>query len=155
MAWSGEIAPASLAAVRQGTRGEMITITEDVQNVAADLKRIDPRLHLRWSEKGGYFCVYAREDHMREGEGWLVGTYEELDQRIVRDIEKTYAKFRDPRYSFADELEAKEDEAKARREYEFSQEIGENAERLAWAIRKDLGDGDKKHAFIGEGVPGE
>lgn len=138
MTWSGEINPATLDQVQRGRGGKMVTIESDVANVAADLKRIDPRLCLRWSEAGEYFVVYGREPWMEEGHGWLVGTFQELDQRIVKSIEETYWKHRQPGYSLGEELNEQHDEATARQEEAFSEQTQEMAERLAHAIRKDL-----------------
>lgn len=152
MSWNGEIHPASMEQVRQGRDGKMVTIEEDVANVAQDLKRIDPRLHLRWSEKGKYFVVYCREPHEPEGTGHLVGTYQELDQRIVKSIEETVWKWKQPGYSFSAELEKQEDEAIVRADEEWSEQFGETAERLAWAIRKDL-DFDKAQMIVPKEIP--
>ena len=138
--------------VREGRNGRMITITEDVANVAVDLKKIDPRLHLRYSEKGGYFVVYTREDHEPEGTGHMVGTYQELDQRIVKDIQETYWKWRQPGYSLADELDKMDEKAEKEADHQHYEQTGEAAERLAFALRKDLG--QKDQIFV-KGLPSE
>ena len=139
MNWSGEIEPAEMAQMRKGRNGKMIAIDADVGNVAQELKRIDKRFHLRFSEEGEYFVVYLREEWEREGSGHLVGTYKELDQRIVKDIQKTYWKWNQPGFSFADELDELEKEKNDKFDYEQRQKMEDLTDRLAHAIRKDLG----------------
>ena len=138
MAWSGEIQAATAAQVYEGRGGKVHIIERDVAGVAEGLKRLDERLHLRYSEKGDFYVVYCREPHEEEGTGHLVGTYQECDQRIVKDIEQTMWKWRQPGFSFGMELEKQHDEAEARADREWSEKFGETAERLAHAIRKDL-----------------
>ena len=69
----------------------------------------------------------------------MVATYQELDGRILKDIERIKWLNEQPTYSFADELEKKNKEAEAKREAAFSEQIKMNAEELAFAMRKDLG----------------
>ena len=140
MSWTGEIQPATIEQIRQGKDGKMHVITEDAGGIAQRLREIDKRLHLRYSERGKYYVVYAREENEPEGSGYLVATYQELDARIVKDLERIKWLNEQPGYSYADALEEKNAEAEAKREYDFSQKIKENAEQLAWAIRKDLGE---------------
>ena len=140
MTWTGEIEPATIEQIRRGKDGKMHLITEDAGGIAQRLREIDPRLHLRYSEMGEYYVVYAREPHEPEGTGYMVATYQVLDGRIIKDIERIKWLNERPGYSYADELEQKNKEADAKRDAEFSAKIAENAEQLAWAIRKDLGD---------------
>lgn len=138
MTWTGEIEPASIEQVRLGRGGKTHLITSDAGGVAEGLRHLDPRLHLRYSEKGDYYVVYCREEHEPEGTGWQVGTFQECDGRIVKSIEETMWKFRQPGYSYAGELDQIEAKAEKQAEDAFSEQIGETAERLAHAIRKDL-----------------
>lgn len=139
MAWTGEIEPATIEQIRRGRDGKLHLITEDAGGIAQRLKEIDPRLHLRYSEAGQYYVVYAREEHEPEGTGYMVATYQELDGRILKDIERIKWLNEQPTYSFADELEKKNKEAEAKRDAAFSEQIAMNAEELAFAMRKDLG----------------
>jgi hypothetical protein len=141
--WSGEVEPASIEQVRQGRDGKMVTITEDVADIAKRLKEIDKRLYLRYSEPGSYFVVYCREPYEPEGTGYMVATYQELDPRIIEDIRRVVWENQQPGYSYADEIDKKHDLADAARDYEFSQKIQASAEELAFAIRKDLGNTNK------------
>lgn len=154
LTWTGEIQPATMAQIRKGRDGTTHIIEADAGGVAEGLKEIDPRLHLRFSENGNYYVVYLREPHDPEGFGYMVGTYQECDQRIVKRVQEAWWKSRQPGYSLADELDAQDDKARAEFEYKQSQDIAEIAERLQHAMKKDLGEtGDR--AFIGKGVNGE
>ena len=146
-----EIQPASVQQVLEGRGGKMITIEEDVCDVAKRLKGIDRRFYLRFSEAGGYFVVYCREDHEQEGTGHLIATYQELDARIVEDIERIVWENRQPGYSYSDEIEKNHQLADDARDYEFSQKIMSSAEELARAIRVDLG--SKGPTFITKDIP--
>lgn len=139
MKWTGEIEPASIEQIREGAGGKLHLITEDAGNIAKQIREIDPRLHLRFSERGGYYVVYAREEHDPPGSGYMVATYQELDGRIVRDLQRIKWLNEQPGYSYADELEKQNEAAEKAREDAFSEKIAESAEKLAWAIRKDLG----------------
>lgn len=139
--------------IRLGRDGKMHVITEDAGGIAQRLREIDSRLHLRYSEKGQYYVVYAREEHEPEGTGYMVATYQALDARILKDIEQIKWLNEQPGYSYADALEEKNAEAEAKREYDFSQKIKENAEQLAWAIRKDLG--EQGRIVVDKEIPSE
>lgn len=133
-----EISPARLAQVQQARGGEFVEISDDVQNVAADLRAIDAGLRLRYSEAGEYFVVYHVEELPGGGQReHLVTTAQELDQRLVQRIREI-----DPRngYDYAAELDRLEAEGERERDREFSEQIGPLGERLAHAVRKDLGE---------------
>lgn len=153
-----EIRPASLAQISKGRSGRSIQIDDDVQGVANGLAEIDSHIKLRYSEAGGHFVVYwsedpnlTDEDNDAENSTYLIFTAQDLDHRIVHHMREVYAKCNRPDYSFADELEAKDqadkDAAKARR----TEENGEIYERMAHAMRKDLGY-DQSRIFVPEAV---
>jgi hypothetical protein len=132
-----EISPARLAQVQTARGGQFVEITDDVQNVAADLAAIDPGLRLRYSEAGGYFVVYHVQE-LPDGKRreHLVTTAQELDQRLVQRIRAIDAR---TGYDYARELDRLEREAEQQRDREFSERTGPIAERLAHAVRHDLG----------------
>lgn len=140
--WDGELEPISLAQIRQGKGGRVVEIDDDVLNVVKDIKRIDERLHVRWSEEGEYFVVYCRLPHEPPGFGNVVLTSPTLDGRVVSRIEMAAWKQRQPGYSYADELDAVEAEEDAKQDARISDMIAENAARFAYALRKDLGKND-------------
>jgi hypothetical protein len=123
--------------IARGRDGHKILIEADVCNVAADLKRIDPYLRVRWSELGEYFVVY-REVEKSDGsvDQDLVLTSYELDQRVVKRVEK----ISHSSYNYGKELEKAEDQAKRDQEHIFDEQVGDIGQKLAHAIRKDLGD---------------
>ena len=138
MSWSGELQPISLNQIYHGKRGQVIEIEEDVLDIVKQIKQVDPTLHVRWSEKGNYFVVYCRLDHEPEGTGNVVLMVPELDQRVVTSIQKAAWEQNQDGYSLADALEAQDKEADEERDAEFTEQIAERAERLAYAIRQDL-----------------
>lgn len=117
----------------------MVEIDNDVQGVANALHHIDHHISLRFSETGNYFVVYWKPDGWDDGQGYQITTAQDLDHRIVKSVEDIYAKCKQPGYSFAKELEQAEDEAKAEEEHRQDEERGAMLEKLAHAMRKDLG----------------
>lgn len=151
-----EIRPATLTQLSKGRDGHYIQIADDVQGVANGLNAIDPHIKLRFSEAGGYFVVYwsenpsvTEEDDVPGNTTYLIFTAQELDQRIVKHMEEVYWRCNQPGYSFADELEAKERAEKKAQKAAASERNGEIYERLAHAMRKDLGY-DQGRVFIPE-----
>lgn len=140
-----EIRPASLAQITKARNGKYVEVGDDVQGVANALHEIDPHIRLRYSEAGEYFVVYWSENpHMAEEDGgenttYLIFTAQDLDHRIVHRMAEVYWKCNKPGYSFADELDKQEAEAKKQKDHEFTERNGENYERLAHALRKELG----------------
>ena len=118
----------------------MVEVEDDVQNVVNDLARINHHFRVRWSEAGQYFVVYWKPDHEEEGSGYLVTTAQELDGRLVRLVEQIhYRVINDPDYDLGAEIEANHDAADAERDRQFTEQAGEMYERLAHALRQDLG----------------
>jgi hypothetical protein len=144
-----EIRPASLAQIAKARNAQMVEIDDDVQGVANALNHIDSHICLRFSEAGGYFVVYWKPYGWEDGSGYQITTAQDLDHRIVKRVEDIYAKCKQPGYSFAKELEQVESDAKAEKEHEEAEQNGEMLEKLAHAMRKDLGY-DKQKIFIPE-----
>lgn len=150
--WTGEIQPASINQIYQGKGGKIVEIDGDTGDFAKQLKEIDPSLCLRWSEAGEYFAVYARDEHHLEGDGYLVATYQELDARILEDIRRIKWENQRAGYSFADEIEKAEAAAQKQFDHEQREKIGEGAEELAFALRKELGY-DKHRIAVTRDIP--
>lgn len=140
-----EIRPATLAQVTKARNGKYVEISNDVQGIANALNEIDPHIRLRYSEAGGYFVVYWSENPnvAEEDDGdnttYLIFTAQDLDHRIVHRMAEVYWKCRRPGYSFADELEEEQERQKKEKDHAWSEAMGENFERLAHAMRKELG----------------
>jgi hypothetical protein len=137
-----EIPPvkADISQIVKAKDGKMVSIEDDVQNVANDLAEIDPHFRLRYSETGKYFVVYWKHDEaVEDGDGYLVTTAQDLDQRIVQTVKRIHHQvLNDPRYSFADEVERVEEANRRIAEHNRAEEMGPKHEKLAHALKKDL-----------------
>lgn len=132
---SVEIEAGSLSQVHRTRRGKLVQVDDDVGNVARDLTAIDPGLRLRYSPDEELFVVYH---HRVAADGseqeQLVTTSRTCDQRIVariREIDR-------PGYDYGTELERLDDEADRRRDHERRESVGPYAERLSFALSRDL-----------------
>ena len=129
----------------------MVLISAGASTIAADLKRIDKRLCVRWCEAGNppYFAVYMEP----EGgcpcpnpdcfHGELVLTAQELDDRIVKRIEYIDTHGRSG-YDFAEALEQQRRDRERRERQEREERAGLLGEQMAHALRRDLGLGPYK-----------
>lgn len=135
MATDDAIKPATIEQVQAGADGKFHVIDNDAGGIVARLKRLDENLNLRFSEAGNYYVVYYQGQNGPE----LVATYETLDARIAEDIERMDYAMKQPGYNFADELEKLEAEAKREEDYRQKEAMGESAQKLAHALRKDMG----------------
>jgi hypothetical protein len=70
-----------------------------------------------------------------EGDGHLVLTAQDCDQRIVQRIRRIMQSD----YDYMAELDKAEAKAKEEKDAAWSEKIGPIAERLAFAMRKELG----------------
>lgn len=143
-----EIRPATIAQISRSKEGRMVQIDNDVQNVANDLHEIDPHLRLRYSEAGEYFVVYLKPEQGDEGDGHLVLTAQDCDQRIVNRIREISA----PTYNYVEELEKAEAKARKEKDDAWTEKIGPIAERLAFEMRKELGYNDSR-TYITKEIP--
>lgn len=148
-----EIEPATFDQIRIAADGRLVTITADIGGVAESIRRLDPCLHLKYSERGECFIVYrvhrngepcALDDPERTEE--LVLTAKDCDQRIVRRLE-----FIDPHgrsdYDYADALEDVNRRTKAMERHAFRERVGEATERVAHEIRRAEGAKYKGRVF--------
>ena len=130
-----EIQPLTLDQLVRDRKGRQVLIESDVGNIALDLKNLDSSLRLRVTESGG-FVVYQ---HIDNSDGsykeHLVLTAKELDARIIDRVRKIMH----PSYNYVKELDKLDDIADAKKEYDADQVIGEHGQRIAHALRKDLG----------------
>lgn len=131
---------ASLGELQLTNRLEMIRVDHDVLGVAESLKRIDLGLTLLYDKKQDVYVLYwvgfkKGTDQMVEE---LVGAYKELDQRIVRLIERLDAQGRG-RYDLQAELDKLERQKDRENDAAHHEKVGDAAERLRHALRVDLG----------------
>lgn len=123
---------ASLAQVRRGINGRMVEVDADVFDLAKRLREIHPALGLDWNETGGYFRVYQ---HLPDGRKATVTTSTELSPQVIDRVR--YLCSSD--YDFAGEMDRQDRLAKQAADHRLHEQVGEIGERLAHAIRKDLG----------------
>ena len=131
-----DISPGTVTEVKRALEGDLVEISPDVQEIATRLQEIDPALRLRFSEAQGVFVVFEVQQ-LPDGSSkeHLVTTARELDQRLINRI----LELSDPNYDFAGEIERLEQQAERDSDHAFDERTGESAERLAHAVRKDLG----------------
>jgi len=149
-----EIEPASFDQLRRASDGSMVLVTADIGGVAESIRRLDPCLHLKYSERGDCFIVYrvhrngepCRLDDPERTEE-LVLTAQHCDQRIVKRLE-----YIDPQgrsgYDYAQALEDVSRRQKTLERRSFRERIGEHAEELAHAVRKAEGAEYKGRVFV-------
>jgi hypothetical protein len=139
------IQPASFDQIQKDDDGSLVIIPADVGGVAADLKRLDPCLHLKRSKRTGIVVVYRIHRHGEpcraddpERTEELVLTATECDQRIIKRLE-----YIDPQgrggYDYAAEVERAGRDAKERERQSYRERVGETAELIAHEIRKAEG----------------
>lgn len=130
---------ASLGQLQLTNRLEMIRVDPEVSQVAEDLKSIDTGLVLLHDKKQNIFVLY--HEGFNEKREWVenfVGAYTELDDRIVNLIRRIDNQGRG-RYDLGRELDRLEKQKDREAEAAHSEQMGPLAERLRWALRKDLG----------------
>lgn len=132
-----DIEPADINQVKQTADGDTIIIEDDIQNVANDLNTIDKRLTLRFNPIQGFYAIYFKDEQKE----YLVNTFKSLDQRVVTRIREIMQ----PDYDYVKEIEKQDFQADKDLQCEQDQRAGEAAEKLAFAIRRDLGVKDKAY----------
>lgn len=142
-----EIQPANITQVARLGDGRLVTISDDVGGVARDLRAIDRSLRLRYSPDQRIYVVY-RVCMTGDGEvvEELVTTSRTCDQRIVKRIRE----ISHPSYDYAAELDRLDAAADRRADHSFNERVGETGERLAHALRKDLGLGRARIVVPGD-----
>jgi hypothetical protein len=126
---------ASLPSVQRGRRGVVVFIDDDALGVSKQLKEMKfPEgygvLRLAWNEFREEFVVIQVKEN---GSEYFVTSAKQADGRLIDRVRR----ITHPSYNFAQELEKIDDEANRRSDWEFSQKVGEYAEQLAHAVRKD------------------
>jgi hypothetical protein len=143
------ISPASVSEVSDA--GELILIGNDVANVARDIQAINPDFRLRYSDSRDISIVHQEEYHPLTGEllkKQLVTTMRGApDQRLVERVREVTS----PQYDLVAEIEKVEKAAQRALKHARREEIGEKAEKLAWALVKDT-HRNQRRIFLPRGV---
>jgi hypothetical protein len=145
-----DISPASALQVMDS--GDLIEISDDILGVARDLREIDPELKLRYSEDQDFFVVYQERRHPITNElqmRQVVTTMKPplMPAALVERVRKVTSES----YDLVKELDAVQKRAKRDHEHAMSEARGPGLERLAHAMRKDLGY-NQRRVFIPGGV---
>lgn len=139
-----DIQPATLTQVQRGRLGRTLFIDDDVGGIAQQLLEIDSSLRLAFSEAGGHFVVKRRTERPDGSYSeQLVTTAQQLDHRLLDRVRLVCS----DHYDTAADMDRVDAQAERDRDHRFHEQVGPIAERLAHAIRKDLG--VKTRAFIG------
>lgn len=131
---SHEVKPVSYEQVIEAGDDYYI-IDAATSQIVKEINEIDPRLHVKYSSRCNFFVLYAKE--VREGreEEYLVRTFTHLDNRIVERVKQ----ISHHSYDYAQDMEDGEKELDSKKLHAIKEKLGDNAERLAFALRKDLG----------------
>jgi hypothetical protein len=126
---------APLPSVQRGRRGVVVFIDNDALGVSQQLREMKfpegyGHLRLAWNEFREEFVVIQVKDN---GAEYFVTSAKQADGRLVDRVRR----ITHPSYNFAAELEKIDDEANKRSDQRFREQVGDYAERLAHAVRKD------------------
>lgn len=122
-------------------RLELVKVERDVWHVVETLRRIDPGLQMFFDKNQQIFVLFWKG--LREKDGRLdlcedfIGAYTELDQRLVNLIERIDGHGRG-RYDLQRELDRLQESKDREHEWEQAQLVGDAADRMRHAIRRDL-----------------
>jgi hypothetical protein len=138
----------SLPHIERGRRGVTIFIDDDALGVAKQLEEMKfpegyGKLCLAWNEFKETFVVIQVKD---DGSEHIVTAAKQADGRLIDRVRR----ITHPSYNFAQELEVIDAQADKERDWLFSQRVGDLAERLAHAVRKDTQ--AKNRIFLPDGI---
>jgi hypothetical protein len=127
---------APLPNIQKGRRGVLVFIDDDALDISKQLAEMQfpegyGKLRLAWNEFREEFVVIQVKDDDSEH---FVTSAKQADGRLIDRVRR----ITHPSYNFAKELEAIDAAADKKRDYEFREQIGDYAERIAHAVRKDL-----------------
>lgn len=151
------VQPAKLDQVIQAYDGGWVIVDADVGGIAKQLKDWDPCLRLRVpreTKTGQLYVVYrlhrngqpCRDDDPERTEEFVTSA-EECDQRLVDKVMMIDPEGRGG-YDFVKEVERNQQRAEQDRSKRVREKLEEHGDKLAWAIRKDLGARYQGRAFI-------
>lgn len=144
-----DVQPAHVDQVLRAKDGQYVTIDSDAGGVADELRRIDPKLKVRFAESGPHWAVYYQQDDRTtylvltaEATQGRTGAWGGLDHRIVKRI----MKIGHSSYDYAREVERQNVKARKANRDATREKMAEAGVLAYHAIRKDLGVKDR--AFI-------
>jgi hypothetical protein len=132
---------ASLAQVKASTKGRFVAIDSDVMDVAIRIREVDPCLSVDYGEDAGLFRI--RElcaDGRYRNVCWVRELTPDLPDYLQRILKTDYVK----------DMERRDAQAQRDSDHRIHEIVGPIGERLAHAVRKDLG--VKSRAFVPKGI---
>lgn len=136
---------ATIEQVRAGHGGRLVTIDNDLFDLAKRLHEIDRSLGLDWNDTAQFFRVTQT---LPDGSKHVVLTCRELTPEVIDRVRLVTH----PSYNVADELDRMDRESDRAAQHKLSERTGEAGEHLHHAFRKDLG--LKPRIFLPKGVEG-
>ena len=139
-----EVEPANFDQVRLAHEtNDWVIIGADSSSTVQKIQEIDPNLRVRFSPRAGVFAVYERDRPVPpvltcRGHRNRSGTWEGLDDRVVRRLEYIDRNGRGG-YDFTRALERARLDREKREAERFRKRTEDGGERMAHAIRKELG----------------
>lgn len=137
-----EISPTNVAQIHRTRVGKNVLIDDDVQGIARDLREIDESLKLEFDPYEELYIVFqdveepdgSRTEHLVTT--WSIELNGPLDKRLVHRMRQIAAEG----YDYAAELERVDREAQAAADKRFEEQFEPVADKLGWALLKDLGE---------------
>lgn len=128
-----DIQPLPIDQVVVALNGNRILVDGEVGEYAQRLQEIEASLNLRIGAQGGYI-VYQEYERGGRTKRHLCASYTELGERVLSDARR----YTNPNYDVAAEQDKIESRLRAEAARAEHERVGEMAERLHHAIRKDL-----------------
>lgn len=143
-----DVTPAHIDQIRQAEDGGWDIISAETSTVVADLQRIDHRLRVRFAKRpqNPFWEIYLYHgpdkpiERVRTVQAYRnrLGVWEGLDDRVVKRFEYIDREGRSG-YNLADALEQRRQAREKKQAEERQEHQAQVAERMAHAVRKDLG----------------
>lgn len=132
---------ATLAQVRAGRDGRLVEIDQDVLDVCARIREVDTSLGVEWSDSANLFRVYELcADGKKRTVFWTPELTADLPD-YLRQLSKT---------DYVTEMERRDRKAERDKDHDHLERWGGRHERLAHAVRKDVG--YKGKVFVPRGL---
>lgn len=128
----------TLVQVRMGKDGKLIEIHEDVLDVCARLREIDPALCVDFNQDNGLWRV---SEMCADGRKRSVSWFEELTADVPEYVQRLL------KTDYVAEMDRMDAQAEKDKDHAFHEKVGPIGERLAFAMRRDRGY-DKQKAFV-------
>ena len=131
----------TLAQVRRASDGRLIPVDGDVFDVCQRIREVDRSLGVEFNLKSEQYRIYEEgDDGVRRTVKWVAELTPDLPEHLRQLLHTDYAR----------ELERVDRQAERDAAHAFHERVGPVGERLAHAVRKDLG--IKRNVVIPKGI---